>query len=243
MFNYPMKPEENILENFSLTIESGERLALVGLNGAGKSTLIKLLCRFYDPVKGAVLINGTDLREINLNDWYSNLALLAQHFDTYQFKAWENIALGRLNGERNQQKIECSARRAQADSFIERWKNRYDQQIGVEFDGGIDLSGGQRQKLALARTLYRNAFVTILDEPTAHVDADSEQRIFEQLNSELDKTQSLILISHRFSTVRNADRICVIENGRVAELGSHEALLAERGIYAHLFEQQAKGYR
>jgi ATP-binding cassette subfamily B protein len=241
-FAYPMKPSENVLTNFSLTIEPGERIALVGVNGAGKSTLIKLLYRFYDPTEGIILINDVDLRDIDRGDWYRNLALLAQEFDTYEFTVGENIRLGRYTLAQDQAGVEHAAQRAGADTFINHFAERYNQQIGVEFAGGINLSGGQRQKLALARVLYRDAFVTVLDEPTAHVDAHSEQVIFEQLESQLGKEQSLILISHRFSTVRNAHRICVIENGRVAELGSHAELVSQQGIYAGLFAQQARGY-
>lgn len=243
-FAYPMNPDEKILKDFSLTIQSGERVALVGVNGAGKSTLIKLLCRFYDPTEGAVLINGIDLREINLEEWYGYLALLSQEFCTYNLKVWDTIRLGRYENRRNQPRIEHAAARAEAHQFITNWRDQYDQQLGVEFAGGINPSGGQQQKLALARTLYRSPWVTILDEPTAHVDADAEQRIFEQLEIGLSREQTLLLISHRFSTVRKADKICVIDGGRVIELGSHEELMAIRdGTYARLFALQAKGYQ
>lgn len=242
-FAYPTSPGHLVLSDFSLTIHSGERIAFVGVNGAGKSTLIKLLCRFYDPTEGAIYIDGVDLREIVLETWYTRLALLAQDYATYRVKAWEAINLGRLNGARHQESITDAAQRSDAEQFIEKWAGKYEQQIGVEFEGGVDPSGGQQQKLALARTLYRNALVTILDEPTAHVDAGAEREIFNNLENNLGRHQTLILISHRFSTVRNADRICIVEDGGVRELGSHDELVALGGTYARLFEQQAERYR
>src|SRR3989344_1905943 len=241
-FCYPSRSGEYSLRNFSLVISPGERFAVVGANGAGKSTLVKLLCRFYDHTEGAVLINGIDLREIDVDDWYKYLALLSQDFAVYKLKTWEFVSLGRMNGERNQKKIEHAAARSRAHQFINTWKDRYDSQIGVEFKG-VEVSHGQRQKLALARALYRDAFVTILDEPTAHVDVESEQMIFDALEKEIDRNRTLILISHRFSTVRNADRICVFSNGAVGELGSHDELVRKGGIYAKLFEEQARAYR
>ena len=241
-FAYPTTPDRIILQAFSLVIEPGERIAIIGINGAGKSTLIKLLCRFYDPTSGQILVNGIDLRTIDLNDWYSALALLSQDFNNYRFKVDESIALGRSSVESDQVLIKDASRRAEADEFIMKWEQGYDAQIGTEF-GGIDPSGGQRQKLALARTLYRNAFVTILDEPTAHVDAMAEQQIFERLYQQLNRNQTLIIISHRFSTIRNADRVCVIEDGKVSELGSHDQLMELNGRYATLFTSQAEQYR
>ena len=241
-FAYPNKPEDNILENFSLTINPGERMAIIGVNGAGKTTLIKLLCRFYDPTEGRVLINGIDLKDVNLDDWYHVLALLSQDFTTYQLKTWELISLGRSGSGRDQALIEYASGQSQATEFIEKWEEQFEQQIGAQF-GGINPSGGQKQKLALARTFLRNALVTILDEPTAHVDAGAEQQIFEQLYSELKGGQTLIIISHRFSTIRDADRICVIEDGHVQELGSHDELVALNATYAHLFTTQAEQYK
>ena len=242
-FAYPSKPDEPIIKNLSLTVGSGERIALVGLNGAGKSTLIKLLCRFYDPTDGAILINGIDLRDLDLPCWYRHVALLSQDFAKYRLKAWENIALGRYSPAWEEPvRIRHAAERAQAHLFIESWKDTYAQQIGEEF-GGVDLSGGQWQKLALGRTLFRDAFVTILDEPTAHVDAAAEAEIFSRLQSELTRDQSLFLISHRFSTVRQADRIFVLRDGNIVENGSHLELVKSGGEYAKLFEKQAKGYR
>ncbi len=243
-FSYPGRPEsEQILKNFSLIIEPGERLALVGVNGAGKSTLIKLLCRFYDPTEGAIFLDGIDLRDVSLQSWYEHLALLAQDFETYQLRTSELIRLGRIDADSEFATMARAAHRSESSAFIEEWGDRYEQQLGVQFVGGIDPSGGQKQKLALARALYRDALVSVLDEPTAHVDAGAEQEIFERLESELRPEQTLILISHRFSTVRNASRICVIKDGTVHELGSHEELVRMNGTYAELFEKQAEGYR
>lgn len=241
-FAYPSRPDIFVLKDFSLIVNPGERLALIGINGAGKSTLIKLLCRFYDPTEGQVLVNGIDLREIELSSWYGMLALLTQDFTTYKFKANELIALGQLNSSDDQEQVRSAATHAEANEFIENWEDKYEQQLGVQF-GGIDPSGGQKQKLALARTLFRNALVTVLDEPTAHVDANAEQQIFERLYSELRKDQTLIVISHRFSTIRSADRICIVEDGRVRELGSHDELIALNGTYAKLFNVQARQYK
>jgi len=240
-FAYPRNPDVVVLKNFSLTIESGERIAIVGVNGAGKSTMMKLLCRIYDPTSGCILIDGIDLRDIDLDSWYNCLGILLQEYETYRFPVDDSIALGRL-GDRSEQGIVNAAKRAQADPFIMQWPDGYRHQIGSEFSNGTDPSGGQLQLLALARTLYRDASVTILDEPTAHVDAEAERIIFEQLDM-TSAFQTLIFISHRFSTVRRANRVCVIENGSVSELGSHEELLAHDGTYAHLFRLQAEGYR
>ena len=241
-FAYPSTPDKPVLHNLSLTVHSGERVALVGVNGAGKSTLIKLLCRFYDPTEGAIYIDGVDLRDLDLENWYRHLALLSQDFERYHLEAWENIALGRYDPTLDPSHVGNAARRSQAHLFIETWRDRYRQQLGQEF-GGPDPSGGQWQKIALARTFFRDGFVTILDEPTAHVDAGAEAEIFELLQSELSRSQTLFLISHRFSTVRRADRICVLKDGQVAELGSHLELVSKNGLYADLFEKQAEGYR
>ncbi len=241
-FAYPTTPERPILDGFSLAIEPGERLAIVGANSAGKTTLMKLLQRFYDPTRGSILIDGIDMRTVDLDDWYGHLAILPQEFNVFDLTIEENIKLGRITSESGKDVITHAAERAEISEYIASLPGQYGQQLGNEF-GGVELSGGMRQKLALARTLYRHASVTILDEPTAHVDADAEQRIFERLERELGRDQTLILISHRFSTVRNADRICVIDEGRVAELGSHDELMTLNGTYARLFTQQAKAYR
>lgn len=242
-FAYPTNPGDLVLRDLSLKVRSGERVALVGINGAGKSTLIKLLRRDYDPTDGAILIDGKDLRELDLESWRRHLSVLSQEFARYNLKAWENIGLGRYApGWEEPSPIREAARRAEAHRFIEAYRDAYGQQFGQQF-GGVDPSGGQWQKLALARTLFRDAFVTVLDEPTAHIDAAAEVEIFSSLQSEAAKEQSVILISHRFATVRQADRICVLRNGSIVENGSHLELVRSGGEYAVLFEKQAAGYR
>jgi ABC-type multidrug transport system fused ATPase/permease subunit len=218
-------------------------LALVGINGADKSTFIKLLCRFYDPTEGRILIDGVDLREIDLNSWYKYVALLSQDYVTYKFLVKDLIHLGKDDASTDQEKICDAAIKSDADEFIKKWEKTYDQQIGVEFDGGVDPSRGQKQKLSLARALFRNAFVTILDEPTASVDATAERQIFEQLEKNMSEEKTLILISHRFATVRNADKIAVINDQNVKEYGTHSQLIRKNGIYKKLYTAQAAGYK
>jgi ATP-binding cassette, subfamily B, bacterial len=242
-FAYASKPEIFILKNLNLTIKSGEKLALVGTNGAGKSTFIKLLCRFYDPTEGRILIDGVDLKEIDLSTWYKYVALLSQDYVTYKFLVKDLIHLGKDESPMDQTKICDAAIKSDADEFIQKWEKSYDQQVGVEFDGGVDPSRGQKQKLALARALFRNAFVTILDEPTASVDATAEKQIFEQLEKTMSEEKTLILISHRFATVRNADKIAVIDGQSVKEYGTHSQLIRKNGIYKKLYSAQAAGYK
>lgn len=240
-FSYP-GTGKIILKNFSLKISPGEKLALIGVNGAGKTTLIKLLCRFYDPTNGKILIDGRDLKEIDLESWYHNLGVLFQDYDHYHFVVKDAIAVGRSGNGTNMQKIKSSAKASEADIFIEEWENSYDQMLGRQFNEGTEPSIGQWQKLALARTFYRDPRILILDEPTSSIDAESEAKIFEKLEN-LPHDRTVILISHRFSTVRHADKIAVIENGGLKELGRHKELLEKNGIYAKLFNLQAKGYK
>ncbi len=240
-FTYPGSSTP-VLTNFSLTIRPGERLALVGVNGAGKTTLVKLLARFYDPSSGTILINGTDLREIDLGSWYSLLGTLFQEYAKYEFVTKDAIAIGRSSETLDIVRVQGAAEASEASGFIEAWEKRYEQMLGKEFTGGVEPSVGQWQKLALARTFYRDPHVLILDEPTASVDAEAEAKIFERLER-LPGDRSVILISHRFSTVRHADRIAVIDGGTLIELGSHDELVAKGGTYARLFALQAKGYQ
>lgn len=240
-FKYP-DSDTWVLKHFSLTIAPNERLALVGVNGAGKTTLVKLLARFYDPTEGRILVEGKDLKTIDIDVWYRKLAILFQDYATYNFLVKEGIALGDSREEISEENVIRAAKISDADAFIELWNKKYEQMIGKEFTEGVEPSKGQRQKLALARSFYRNPKILILDEPTASVDAEAEAKIFETLET-LPREQTMILISHRFSTVRNADRICVIEGGKVSELGSHEELLEKNGTYARLFHKQAKGYK
>lgn len=239
-FAYP-NSEKLILRDINLIIKAGERLAIVGLNGAGKSTIIKLLMRFYDPTSGVILINGVDLKCLDRESWWSCIATLFQNYAEYNFPVREAIALGRSNGQGFLTKVVRCAKAVDAHSFIVSFKSRYDQMIGKEFDEGIDLSVGQSQKMALARSIYRDPRLMILDEPTASIDASAEAKIFEQLEVKAEgRTQ--IVISHRFSTVRRSNTICVLEEGTISELGTHQELMKNNRTYAELFKLQAKGY-
>ncbi len=240
-FVYPGR-DTPVLKNFSLTIAPGEKIALVGGNGAGKTTLIKLLCRFYDPTEGRILVNGSDLRHIDLESFYHLMGVLFQDYASYHFVVKEAIGVGRMDKQNLSQKVKEAAHASEADIFIEEWEKKYEQMLGKEFTGGVQPSIGQWQKLALARTFYRDPRVFILDEPTSSIDAESEAKIFEKLES-LPDDRSVILISHRFSTVRQANRICVIEDGHASEIGTHQELLKKNGTYARLFKIQAKGYQ
>ncbi len=218
------------------------KMAMVGVNGAGKSTFIKLLLRFYDPTEGRILIGGHDLRDVKLESWYEHIGALFQDYPNYRFKVNEAIASSTPDIPYASKVID-SAQRSGSSDFIEaNWEHKYEQQLGREFTDGVEPSGGQWQKLALARAFYRDANVLILDEPTAAVDAEAEAKIFERLE-QLPKNKTVFLISHRFSTVRHADEIVIIENGQITEQGSHEALLKKRSTYARLFKIQAKGYK
>jgi ATP-binding cassette subfamily B protein len=240
-FAYP-GTDKAVLKNFSLKVEPGEKVALIGANGAGKTTIVKLLCRFYDPTEGRILIGGRDIREIDIESWYSILGALFQDYAHYPFIVKETIALGRTGSPLAMDQVKNAARSSEADTFIEEWKNKYEQMLGKDFTGGIEPSIGQWQKLAISRAFYRNARVLILDEPTSSIDAEAEAKIFDRLEKET-RGKTVILISHRFSTVRHATKIAVLENGRLKELGRHEELLKKKGLYARLFNLQAKGYR
>lgn len=240
-FAYP-NSNINVLENFSLSVQPGEKIALVGINGAGKTTLVKLLCRFYDPTSGRILINGKDLKEYDLEDWYSSMAVLFQQYANYNLKVKEGIALGRTSEPLNLEKVKHAAHLGGADDFIQNYPKKYNQMLGTQFTGGVEPSIGQRQKLALARSFYRDPAIYILDEPTSSVDAEAETKIFEKLEV-LSKDKTVFLISHRFSTVRKAHKIVVIESGRIKESGTHEQLLDLNGTYHRLFHLQAKGYQ
>lgn len=241
-FTYP-DASSPTLKDFSLRIAPGEKVALIGVNGAGKTTLVKLLCRFYDVDKGRILLGGKDIRSIDLDSWYARLGVLFQEYMNYSsFSVSETIALGDTSSKISPARIKKAAMEGDANKFIEKWEKKYSQVLGKEFEGGVEPSIGQWQKIALARVFYRDPEVFVLDEPTSSIDAESEAKIFEKMES-LSKNKTVILISHRFSTVRNADKIAVIENGRVSEEGSHEMLLEKNGMYAKLFQLQARGYR
>jgi ATP-binding cassette subfamily B protein len=240
-FKYP-KTKRDILKNFNLKIGSGEKIALVGENGAGKTTLIKLLLRFYDVTDGEVLINGLNIKNVDLEKWRSTVGALFQDFIKYQFTFKENVFFGNTKESENTKLLDESIEKSGAKGFLEDLPKKYDQVVGKMFKGGIDLSGGQWQKLALARAFYRNAPILILDEPTSAIDAKAEYEIFQKVQS-LQKDKTVIIISHRFSTVRNADRILVLEGGRIVEEGNHNQLMDKKGLYEELFTLQAQGYK
>ncbi|TSC77598.1 MAG: ABC transporter-like protein [Parcubacteria group bacterium Gr01-1014_33] len=240
-FSYPGTTKE-VLKDFSLRIPPGEKVALVGVNGAGKTTVVKLLCRFYDPTKGRIMVDGIDLREIDLEKWYAMLGVLFQDYARYHFVVKDTIALGRITHPLSMKRVREAARASEASVFIEEWEKAYEQMLGKVFTEGVEPSVGQWQKLALARTFYRDPRVLILDEPTSSIDAQAEAKIFEKLE-ELPKDHTVILISHRFSTVRHADQIVVIENGMITEQGTHDDLISRAGTYMRLFSLQARGYR
>lgn len=228
------------LDDVSFTIEPGESLALVGANGAGKSTVIKLLCRFYDVTSGQILVNGVDLRELDVQHWYAHLGTLFQDFVQYKLTVRDNVMLGDPSRV-DETAMREAVRKAGACELVASLPRGYDTVLGTEFEDGEQLSGGQWQKLAIARAFYQAAPVLIMDEPTSAIDAEAEREIFENLEREY-RDRTLVLVSHRFSTVRNADRILVIEGGRVAEQGTHDELVAARGRYAAMFSAQAQGY-
>lgn len=240
-FKYP-NSEKWALRDVSFHLRAGEKLALVGENGAGKTTLVKLLARLYDPTEGRILLDGKDLREYDLADLRKAVGVIFQDFEKFQLTAAENIAVGEIDARADRPRIEVAAHKSLANAVIEGLPNQYDQLLGKRFEGGMDLSGGQWQKVALARAYMRDAQLMILDEPTSALDARAEYEIFEQF-TELSANRTAVLISHRFSTVRMADRILVLEKGRYKEMGSHAELLAKGGLYAELFELQAEGYR
>ena len=226
--------------NFNL--QAGETLALVGENGAGKTTIVKLLTRLYDPDEGRITIDGIDLREMRIEDIHAHIGVIFQDFIRYSLTAADNIGVGRVEEIADRERVAEAAERSLADTVIGRLPLKYDQPLGRLFNKGRDLSGGEWQKVAIARAYMRDADLVILDEPTAALDAKSEAEVFARFKS-LAKDKTAVLISHRFSTVRMADRILVLENGRILEGGTHAELLARSGRYAELFELQAAGYR
>jgi ATP-binding cassette subfamily B protein len=230
------------LRNLSFQLQAGEKLALVGENGAGKTTLVKLLSRLYDPTEGRILLDGYDLREYDPAELRQEIGVIFQDFVRFQLPAGQNLAVGRIEQKDNQPRIEQAAQQSLADSVIAKLPGGYEQMIGRRFNGGVDLSGGEWQKIALGRAYMRDAQLLILDEPTAALDARAEYEVFQRFK-ELTQGKTAVLISHRFSTVRMADRILVIENGQCQEIGSHEELLARGGRYAELFRLQAAGYQ
>ncbi len=231
-----------VVKNLSLEVKSGEVVGLLGPNGAGKTTLVKLLARLYDPDEGRILLDGVDLREYDLESLHRNIGVIFQDFVRYEFILRENIAVSEIAASEDNARIEEAARRSLADAVARRLAGGYEQQIGRRFEGGVELSGGEWQKVALARAYLRDAQVLILDEPTAALDARAEFEVFERF-AELTHGKMAVIISHRFSTVRMAEHIVVLTHGQVVERGTHRQLLAGDGLYAELFNLQAAGYR
>lgn len=241
-FKYP-NTDKVVLKNFNLTINPGEKIAIVGINGAGKTTMVKLLSRFYDPTKGKILIGGHDLKDLEINTWYDKLSILSQEYIKYYLLAKEAIGVGDVKKMFNDKLIKEAAKSSEAHAFIEEWEHKYEQMLGKIYKEGKELSVGQWQKLALARIFYRSSAIMVLDEPTSSIDAEAEKNVFERLTS-LPDDRTVILISHRFSTVRYADKICVISDGELKEYGTHEELIKMRdGLYQKAFNLQAEGYR
>jgi len=240
-FRYPQM-EKWVLSDISFTLHPGEKLALVGENGAGKTTLVKLLTRLYDPDEGRILLEGHDLREYDLDGLRDAVGVIFQDYVKYHLTATENIAVGRIEERFNETRIKEAAHRSLADTVIEKLPDGYQQMIGRWFKQGTNLSGGEWQKIAIARAYMRDAQLLILDEPTAALDARAEHEVFRRF-VELTHDKCAVLISHRFSTVRMADRIVVLHEGKLLEHGTHEELLASGGQYSELFQMQAAGYR
>jgi len=234
---------KEVLKGVSFTIPAGQTVALVGANGAGKTTLVKLLSRLYDPTEGQVLLDGTDLREFDLDDLRRQIAVVFQDYARYQLPARDNIGFGQVDHLADLERIMAAAAQGGAEPVIERLPHGYDTTLGRMFSGGVDLSGGEWQKIALARGFMRAApQLLVLDEPTAALDAQAEYEIYERFR-DLTQGKTTLLISHRFSTVKMADLIVVLEHGRVIEQGSHADLTVAGGTYARLYEMQAQRYR
>ncbi|HZQ22236.1 MAG TPA: ABC transporter ATP-binding protein [Terriglobales bacterium] len=240
-FHYPGSTRR-VLDHLNFHLHPGERVALIGENGQGKTTIVKLITRLYDPSEGKILLDGIDLREYDLEDLYREIGVIFQDFMRYEMTARENLAVGKIEEMSNTPLLENAARKSLAEEVIRKLPASYEQMLGRRFEGGVDLSGGEWQKVALARAYLRDAQLLILDEPTAALDARSEFEVFQRF-AELTAGKMALFISHRFSTVRMADRIVVLENGKIAEEGSHEQLASMGGRYAEMFELQAASYR
>jgi len=240
-FRYPGN-SRLVLNGLNFRLNPSERVALIGENGEGKTTIVKLLTRLYDPDEGQILLDGIDLRDYDLEDLYREIGVIFQDFMRYEMTARENIAVGQIEQINNLARVQQSARKSLADDVVQKLPSGYEQMLGRRFEGGVDLSGGEWQKLALARAYLRDAQLLILDEPTSALDARSEYEVFQRF-AELTAGKMALFISHRFSTVRMADRIVVLENGRIGEEGDHDALTRQGGRYAEMFELQAANYR
>lgn len=239
-FKYPDKDSYS-LKNISFHLKVGEKIALVGENGAGKTTLVKLLARLYEPTEGRILLDGVDLREYDIEDLRSQIGIIFQDYVKFALKVSENIAVGNIKEINNLELIKEAAQKSLADTVIKKFPEGYEQMLARRFKGGVEMSGGEWQKIALARAYMRDAQLVILDEPTASLDARAEHEVFLRFSA-LITGKMAVLISHRFSTVRMADRILFLEHGELKEIGSHEELMQLNGKYADLFKLQAKGY-
>jgi ATP-binding cassette subfamily B protein len=240
-FVYP-GTQRLVLNRLNFHLNPGERVALIGENGQGKTTIVKLITRLYDPSEGQILLDGIDLREYDLEDLYREISVIFQDFMRYEMTARENIAVGKIDEIEDLPELQAAAKKSLADEVVARLAAGYEQMLGRRFEGGVDLSGGEWQKLALARAYLRNAQLLILDEPTAALDARSEYQVFQRF-AELTTGKMALFISHRFSTVRMADRIVVLEAGNIVEEGTHDQLTRMGGRYAEMFELQAASYR
>ncbi|CAN5551719.1 ABC transporter ATP-binding protein [soil metagenome] len=240
-FTYP-GTSRTVLKNFTFTLSPGERVALIGENGQGKTTIVKLITRLYDPTEGRILLDGVDLRDYSIEDLHREIGVIFQDFMRYEMSALDNIAVGSVEKVQQRAEIESAAHKSLADTVVSKLEHGYDQILGRRFEGGVELSGGEWQKIALARAYLRDAQLLILDEPTAALDARSELEVFERF-AELTLGKMALLISHRFSTVRMADRIVVLSQGRLVEEGNHQTLMNTGGLYSQMFEMQAASYR
>ncbi len=240
-FGYPGSDTE-VLKGVSFELRTGEKMAFVGQNGAGKTTLIKLMLRFYEPTQGAILLDGININQYNKAEFQQMFGVIFQDFFRYEFTLRENIAVGDILAVKDDQRIDNAAQLSLATEVIKDLQDGYETQLGKRFKKGQELSGGQWQKVALARAYMKDAMVMVLDEPTSALDAKAEYEVFERF-IDLTKGKTSIIISHRFSTVRMADRILVLENGRILELGTHEELMKAPRLYAELFDLQAQGYK
>jgi ATP-binding cassette subfamily B protein len=240
-FSYPGSSRV-ILKNVNFKLAPSERIAIVGENGQGKTTIVKLLTRLYDPTEGQILLDGRDLREYDLDSLWQQIGVIFQDFMRYEMTASANIAVGRIEERHNPFRIRAAANKSLAEQAIRKLPKGFDQVLGSRFEGAVDLSGGEWQKIAIARAYLRDAQLLILDEPTAALDARSEHEVFQRF-SELTEGKMSLLISHRFSTVKMSNRILVLKGGEIAEQGPHDQLLKDGGHYAELFELQAANYR
>ena len=240
-FSYP-RQSQAVFKNLNFKIEAGDHVALVGENGAGKSTLIKLLLRFYRPTEGRILIDGIDLRDIAIESWYKQIATLFQEFNMYPLSIAENIEIGRSNQKSNPELLKQAAKFGNVDEQVKNYEHGWDTVLDSSFEKGIEPSGGQWQRVALARAFYRDAQMIILDEPTSAIDAKAEYEIFNNIFKHY-KDKTALIVSHRFSTVRRADTIVVLDKGNIVEEGSHDQLMKKDGLYKEMFTKQAEGYK